>query len=48
MTGAGASLKYAVATHKGSEGPLEVSRDLQDLERPSEYEDIKSSPQKYV
>lgn len=48
VTGAGASLKYAVATHKGSEGPLEGSRDLRDLERPSEYEDIKSSSQKYV
>lgn len=39
MTGAGASLKYAVATHKGPEGPLEGSPDLRDLERPSEYED---------
>lgn len=39
VTGAGASLKYAVATHKGPEGPLEGSPDLRDLERPSEYED---------
>lgn len=39
MTGAGALLKYAAATHKGSEGPLEGSPDLGDLERPSKYED---------